>query len=438
MKYTNKKPLHQQRKFIVAVIIILIILIPIIYTILEIDKHVQQMKKAYSITYNFPTYPKPNTVGKTKTEIAEIMRGDYLVKAGDCIACHTNTAGNEPPFSGGLAMQTAFGIIYTPNITADKETGIGDWTDDQFIKAMREGISPTGDYYYPAFPYIYFNKVTTEDLKAIKAYLHSIPAVKQKNRDPDMVFPLNWRFLQWGWRFLFFDNTGAYQVDKKQSAAWNRGAYLVEGLGHCAMCHTPSYHIVSENLSLGAPIRKYNLTGAVIQGYLAPNITKTNLGAIPDDQLLQVFTNYQLLGGGILQGPMLEAVHDSLIHLSKSDLLAMIAYLKSIQSEMPPQPTFSESGLGEVIYNSYCSGCHSTGVGGAPKIGDAERWGILSRSGINKLYTVAINGGGNMPARGTCITCSDNEIKLATDYIVAKSLQKPTQTKPAEQPKTKQ
>lgn len=422
---TNKKqPYYKRRKFIIFIIIILIMLIPIIYIATQISIHVQKMRKAYSITYNFPTYPPPNIQGKTKEQIAQIMRGDYLVKAGDCIACHTNTASNEPPFSGGLEMQTAFGIIYTPNITADKETGIGNWTDDQFIKAMREGISPTGEYYYPAFPYIYFNKVTTEDLKAIKAYLESIPTVNLKNRDPDMVWPLNWRFLQWGWRLLFFTDTGPYQPDVKQSAAWNRGAYLVEGLGHCAMCHTPSYHILSEDLSLGAPIHKYHLTGAVIQGYLAPNITKTNLGGIPDDELLKVFTNYQLLGGGLVQGPMLEAVHDSLIHMSRDDLLAMIVYLKSLQSEMPHQPMFSESGLGEVIYNSYCSGCHSTGVGGAPKIGDEASWGILARSGMSKLYSVAINGGGNMPAKGTCITCSDYEIKLATDYMVAKSLKK--------------
>jgi cytochrome c5 len=245
-----------------------------------------------------------------------------------------------------------------------------------------------------------------------------------------MVWPFNWRFLQLAWRILFFDDTGPYKPDPHESIQWNRGAYLVDGLGHCAMCHTPSYHIISENISLGAPIRKYNLTGANIQGYLAPNITKTNLGGIPDNQLLEIFTNYRLLGGAELQGPMLEAVHDSLIHLSKEDLLAMIIYLKTLKTEMPPQPNVGESGLGEAIYNSYCSGCHSTGVGGAPKIGDAASWGPLARSGINKLYAIAINGGGNMPARGTCITCSDYDIKAAVDYMVAVTMKNPEQTTP--------
>lgn len=420
----HKRAFYQQRKFIIIAIIIVILLMPLIYIIIGVNVNLQKMKKAYSVTYNFPTYPTPNLTGKTAAEIALIKRGDYLVKAGDCIACHTNTVENNPPFSGGLPMQTPFGVIYTPNITADKETGIGTWSDEQFIKAMREGIAPNGDYYYPAFPFIYFNKVNDDDLKAIKAYLENIPTVHLKNRDNDMVFPFNWRFLQLGWRILFFHNGGPYQADPQQSAAWNRGAYLVEGLGHCAMCHTPSYHIITENVSLGAPILKHNLTGANIQGYLAPNITKTNLGAIPDNELLRIFTNYELLGGGTLQGPMLEAVHDSLIHLSREDLLAMIVYLKTVESEMPRQPYYTESGLGETIYNSYCSGCHSTGVGGAPKVGNAASWGPLARSGINKLYAIAINGGGNMPARGTCIKCSDYEIKLAVDYMVAVTLKK--------------
>lgn len=412
----------------ILIVILVLILIPASITLIGIYQNVGKMAKAYSTTYYFPSYPTPNIKGKTKEQIELIKRGDYLVKAGDCIACHTDTASKGQAFAGGLAMQTAFGAIYSPNITSDKKTGIGNWTDEQFIKAMHEGISPSGEYYYPAFPYLYFNLVTVPDLKAIKAYLDSIPAIYQENRENDMVWPFNWRFLQIFWRFLFFNpNDGPFKPTPNQSPAWNRGAYLVEGLGHCAMCHTPSYYIISEDLSLGAPIRKYNLTGAYIQGYVAPNITKANLGAIPDNELLKIFTDYNLLGGGKLQGPMLEAVHDSLIHLTTGDLLAMIAYLKTLEITMPEELRIGRTGLGESIYNSYCSGCHATGVGGAPKLGDAASWGPLARSGMQKLYTVAIRGGGNMPAKGTCIRCSDQQIKEAVDFMVAASINPPKQ-----------
>jgi len=416
-----------QKIFAMNKIVMVILFLAIcagLYTLTGIVSNVKQMAAAYSQAYFFPTYPAYSTQGKTADEIALIKRGEYLVKVGDCIACHTNSAKKSPAFAGGLAMQTPFGVIYTPNITPDKETGIGGWNDDMFIKAMHEGISPSGEYYYPAFPYLYFSIVTFDDLKAIKAYLNSIPAVHQKNHPNDMVWPFNWRFLQLGWRLLFFDTpkNGTFKPDPKQSEQWNRGAYFVEGLGHCGMCHTPSYYMISKQLPLGAPIRKYNLTGANIQGYVAPNITKTNLNAIPDEELIKVFTQYQLIGGGKVKGPMYEAVHDSLSHLTRADLLAMITYLKSVESKMPPQPDVSEGAVGQYIYNSYCSACHNYGVGGATKFGDAASWGPLVRSGIDKLYAVAISGGGNMPAKGTCLTCSDLEIKYAVDYMVAASM----------------
>lgn len=409
----------KKRNLIILAVIFFGIICPVIYTLTEIMHNAQQAS-VYITTPYYPTYPTPNTQGKSAADIALIQRGAYLVKAGDCIACHSNTAEKGAAFAGGLPMQTAFGTIYSPNITPDKETGIGNWTDAQFIKAMHEGISPTGEYYYPAFPYIYFNMINEDDLKAIKAYLGSLPPVHQVNRENTMIFPFNWRFLQLGWRLLFFNpEQGPYQPNPKQSAQWNRGAYLVEGLGHCAMCHTPSYYIVSEQLSLGAPIKKYNLTGAVVQGYLAPNITKTNLGGIPDNQLTEIFTKAMLIGGGQLQGPMLEAVHDSLSHLTTADMVAIATYLKSVESEMPPQPNIGEGAAGAYIYNSYCSGCHDPGIGNTPRLGDAARWNPLIKSGINKLYAVAIKGVDGMPAKGTCIHCSDRDIKNAVDYMVA-------------------
>ena len=372
---------------------------------------------AEAVTY-FPAYPAINTQGK---DAQLIQRGEYIAKAGDCIACHTNTLEKGKTFAGGLPMQTPFGVIYSPNITPDKNTGIGHWTDAQFIKAMRTGTSPTGEHYYPAFPYLYFNQMTIDDLKALKAYLNAIPAISQTNKKNEMIWPFNWRFLQLGWKLLFFypNKIDAYTPNPQRSSEWNRGAYLTNGLGHCAMCHTPSYHILTPDLPLGAPIRKYDLTGAKIQGYLAPNIMKANIGSVSDDEILQVFTHDRMIGGGKIEGPMLEVNKDSLSYLSKKDLLSIINYLKTVNSQLPPKPKASKGAPGKPVYESYCSGCHATGAGGAPKYADPTLWDPLLKKGINAVYTNALKGIGGMPAKGTCLSCSDEEIKQAVDYMVA-------------------
>lgn len=409
----------KKRNVAIVVVLLLITLLLARYILISIQKNVAQMIEAGSepVTY-IPDYPIYNTTGKSPQAIEEIKRGEYLTKAGDCIACHTNSPEKGIPFAGGLPMQTPFGAIYAPNITPDKETGLGNWTDEQFIKAMRTGISPTGKHYYPAFPYLYFNKVTTDDLKAIKAYLDSIPPIHQVNRKNTLVWPFNWRFLQSGWRLLFFTpvKTGPFVPDLNQSPQWNRGAYLVEGLGHCAMCHTPSYYLISEKYPLGAPKLKYHLTGAKIQGYLAPNISKMNISTISDQELLQVFTHNRMIGGGNVEGPMLEANQNSLKYLTQPDLLAIITYLKSVESKTPPLP---KGGLGAGIYSNYCEGCHATGAGGAPIYGDPASWSEPLKKGMPAVYENAIKGFDGMPAKGTCFSCSDVEIKESVDYMVA-------------------
>jgi len=363
----------------------------------------------------FPDYPATNPRAKNT---AQIKRGEYLVKAGDCIACHTNTPEKGPVFAGGLPMPTPFGTIYTPNITSDKNTGIGNWTDAQFIKAMRKGISPEGKYYYPAFPYLYFSKITDEDLLAIKAYLDNIPAVNQANRDNTMMWPFNWRFLQLGWRLLFFngENVGVYKTNPHQSTEINRGAYLTQGLGHCSMCHTPSYYLLTPKLPLAAPMQKYDLTGMQVQGYLAPNICKSNLGTTTTADIVDVFTKDKMIGGGKIEGPMLEVNHDSLRYLSTSDLSAIANYIKSVKSQSPPKP---KGGPGKGTYETYCAGCHATGAGGAPKYGDAAAWDPKLKVGMDKVYANAINGIGGMPAKGACLSCTTEEIKQAVDYMAA-------------------
>lgn len=408
-------------KRIARALIILLIIVGVIaaYVIMGVYHSVQKMAENANETVNyFPQYPAINSAGK---DVDQLKRGEYLVKAGDCIACHTNTfdRAQAKTFAGGLAMYTPFGTIYSPNISPDKETGIGNWTEDQFIKAMREGVSPQGHFYYPAFPYLFFSRVSTDDLKAMKAYLDSIPAVHQKNRDNEMIFPFNIRLLQLGWRLLFFypAERGPFKENPAQSPEWNRGAYLIEGLGHCAMCHSPSYHLLTEDISLGAPIHKFDLTGAKVQGFLAPNITQKNLENVPVEEVVDVFTKDHMIGGGKIEGPMLEVNHDSLGYLTPSDLIAISTYLKAVQSETPPKP--KGAAVGKTIYDTYCSGCHTTGAGGAPKSGDAMSWAPALRKGMDNVYHAAIHGVGGMPAKGTCLSCTDEEIKQSVDYMVA-------------------
>lgn len=416
MKKIIEKFLSKKRNIVFLAIVVVGVVISMVFTIAGISKNVQLMAEISpdDIEQYFPAYPPVNTTGK---DPALIKRGEYIAKAGDCIACHTNSPKKGPVFSGGLPMPTPFGTIFSPNITPDPETGIGGWTDEQFIKAMREGISPDGHYYYPAFPYLYFSKITTDDLKALKAYLDSIPAVKQKNRANEMVWPFNVRLLQAPWRLLFFHPTAVYKGVPQASPQWTRGAYLVEGLGHCAMCHSPSYDIFTDKLPLGAPIQKFDLTGSKIQGYLAPNITKANLAEVSEQEIVDVFTKDRVIGGGNVQGPMLEVNHDSLKYLTPEDLSAIAVYLKSVQSQSPPKPTGPAAG--KALYENYCSGCHASGAGGAPKYGDAISWTPVLKHGMTTVYGNAIKGIGGMPAKGTCVSCNDQDIKQAVDYMVA-------------------
>ena len=165
-----------------------------------------------------------------------VTRGEYLVRAGGCFSCHTAPGGQK--LAGGRALATPFGTFYSPNITPDPETGIGRWTDAQFLRALREGVRPDGANYFPVFPYPSFTGMTDDDALAIKAYLFSLPPMRQQNRAHDVPFPFSWRFLQTGWKLLFF-TPGPFQSAPDRSVAYNRGAYLVTALAHCGECHTP-------------------------------------------------------------------------------------------------------------------------------------------------------------------------------------------------------
>ena len=367
--------------------------------------------------------PYPATKPATGEQEQLIKKGEYLAKMGDCISCHTNVKAGTPAYAGGLPLATPFGTFYSPNITPDKETGIGNWTSQDFIRAMKEGRDPHGRNYFPVFPYLYFSKITDEDARALFAYLMSIPAVHQVNKS--LPFPFNLpgtRFTLWGWNLLFFfPENDAISYDPDKSPAWNRGRYIVDGLGHCSMCHTPLN-------PLGAPKSRYYLTGTFIDGYWAPNITKLGLEAATRSQVADVFKNNELINrAGPVAGPMAEVNHNSLRYLTREDQLAIATYLKTVVSEetlgvKPSQqkPTLSR---GKQVYVSACVICHQDNKMAAPVIGDGSNWyRRLKSSGLTGLYRHAIYGYNSMPVKGACVTCSDNDVIAATDFILDKSL----------------
>jgi cytochrome c5 len=361
----------------------------------------------------YPTYPKVNYGTGTNAEL--IKRGEYLAKAGDCIACHTDTKNNGPQFAGGLGIDTPFGTFYSPNITPDQKTGIGKWSDADFIRAMRTGIAPDGSYYFPVFPYTSFAKVSDDDLRAIKAYLFSLSPVHKENRKPGVPWPVSWRFLQLGWRILFFHES-IYRYDANHSSVWNRGAYLVQGLGHCGECHTP------RNI-FGAMKKKNFLTGAFIGGYFAPDVTSYGLKDVTHEEIEDVFTHDEMLkGAGVVQGPMAEVNHDSLKYMNMSDLHAIAIYLQTVKSQEPKTSSGPVgAGAGKKIYEAHCAVCHGTGAAGAPKLGDVPDWSSRIKQGMDVLFQHAINGFNSMPPKGTCMSCSDAEVKAAVQYLADQS-----------------
>jgi mono/diheme cytochrome c family protein len=208
--------------------------------------------------------PSPTGVPPSLASTSLVTKGKYLAEAADCEACHT--VPGHPRYTGGLAFRLPFGTLYSPNITADKDTGIGGWSDADFLKAVHKGIAPDGTRLYPAFPYAAYTMMTDEDALAIKAYLFSLPSVHAKAPDADLAFPFNQRWLMIFWS-LFFDPDTRFQPNTGRSAAWNRGAYLTEAMGHCGDCHTP------RNLLMALDNRG-KFKGAIAAGWKAYNITQ--------------------------------------------------------------------------------------------------------------------------------------------------------------------
>ena len=324
----------------------------------------------------------------------QIARGAYLAKAGNCMGCHTLRGGL--PYAGGRGIETPFGTVYTSNLTADPITGIGRWTPAHFWRALHNGRSRDGRLLYPAFPYTNYTLLKREDSDAIYAYLRSLPPVVQANRAHGLRFPFNTQPALAVWRALYFE-PGPLVIDAEQSAEWNRGAYLVQGLGHCNACHG------SRN-ALGATSGTLDLSGGLIpmQNWYAPSLSDPHEAGVAGwetQQVVDLLKNGVTRGASVL-GPMAEVVNGSTQHLSDADLRAMAAYLKGLppardeRAQTASPVSEMASSRGAKLYEQHCVSCHGdkgAGVLGAyPAL--AGNRAVTMKSSVN-LVRVVLEGG---------------------------------------------
>jgi mono/diheme cytochrome c family protein len=381
-------------------------------------------------------YPGKDPTGAAAGLAGEsvVKRGEYLAKAADCLVCHTAHGGQ--PFAGGLAFPLPFGTIYSTNITPDFETGIGAYTDAQFLDAVRRGVRRDGARLYPAMPYPSYTYMTDADTLAIKAYLFALNPVRAPNRASTLGFPFNQRFMMAVWSALFNANE-RFRPDTSQSPEWNRGAYLAEALGHCGECHTP------RNLAFALNERR-KFGGAITGGWHAYNISAdrgTGIGAWSDEELISYLSGGHAAGRGSASGPMGEVVDASLSELDPSDIRALAAYLRSVPAVSSPElprtiagvaaPSHRDGGgaanaLGKQVFEGACAGCHGwSGISplssvadltGARAVNDPQATNVVQivLVGEERSGEVALH----MPAFGG--SYSDNEVAAVANYVTAR------------------
>jgi mono/diheme cytochrome c family protein len=360
---------------------------------------------------------------QSAAETETIARGKALVEAGDCASCHT--ADPAKPFAGGKRIDTPFGAIYSPNLTPDRDTGIGAWSDQDFKRALREGVAPNGSRYYPAFPYPYFTRLTREDIEAIRAYLATLTAVQNTAPPPALRWPLNYRILMRGWDWLFF-KPGILMPDQQKSTEWNRGRYLVEGPGHCGACHTP------KNV-FGADRKNHAFGGGLVGDQFAPRLDAAERSGLKswdiDDivEYLQSGRNGRSHAGGL----MAEVVSHSTSLMSDADVRSIAVYLKSLPAGEPEPnvlpPSETQMSDGQKVYRSACIACHEVDGSGSPRVypplpGNANLQSAIAAStlriileGAQTLTTPRAPNAGSMPAYADKL--SDEEIADVATYI---------------------
>lgn len=325
-----------------------------------------------------------------------VERGAYLARAANCRGCHTARGGE--PYAGGRAIPTPFGVFHAPNLTPDADTGLGAWDADAFWLALHEGRGREGAPLYPVFPYTHYTKLSRADADALFAYLRSLPPVRRANRPHELRFPYDQRWLLVAWRALFF-RPGGYAMEPRQSETWNRGAYLVQGLGHCGACHE------SRN-SLGAVQSRDNPAGGVVLNWYAPALDAADEAGVahwPEDRIVALLQTGINEGASTL-GPMAEVVYESLQHLDRADLQAMAGYLRSLPNRSParvdrpqaaePAPPSPTQQRGARLYAEHCADCHGKQGEGrrpaAPAL--AGNRALTMASSVNPIRTVLYGG----------------------------------------------
>jgi mono/diheme cytochrome c family protein len=352
-----------------------------------------------------------------------IAYGKTLVEAGDCAGCHT--ADPAKPFAGGKRIDTPFGAIYAPNLTPDRDTGIGGWADADFTRALRYGVAPDGSNYYPAFPYPYFTKMTKDDTLAIRAYLGTLAPVVSRNKPPELRWPFGYRGLMRIWNTMFF-KPGLFEPDQSQSAAWNRGGYLVTGLGHCGACHTPKNYF-------GADKQAQALSGNEVGGWYAPRLDgapRTGLKSWSVEDIVEYLQSGRNAKSHA-DGLMAEVVVNSTSKMSDADVRAIAVYLKSLpparRETIVTPPDEATMKTGQAVYAKFCIACHEADGTGSPRIYPPLPANALLQSvnpsstlritldGAHTVTTPRAPNTGEMPAYARQL--SDEEIAAVANYI---------------------
>ncbi len=377
----------------------------------------------------------PTGVPAALAQASLAERGKYLATAADCMVCHTTQGGKE--YAGGLAFKLPFGTLYSTNITPDKETGIGNYSDTDFLNAVQRGVRHDGARLYPAMPYTSYTYISDADALAIKAYLFSLPPVRAAAPANTLAFPFDQRWAMMFWSALFNPDV-RYEPDTSKTPAWNRGAYLAEALAHCGECHTP------RNFAFALDNRK-KFAGAITAGWRAFNISSdrtTGIGGWSDDDLVSYLSIGHAPGHGAASGPMGEAVDNSLSQLAPQDIRAIVTYLRSVPAiaspDLPatrasPAPPSHKGGggaqnaRGKMVFESACVSCHGwTGESAiSPMATLTGAWAVNDPAATNVAQIVisgtkrhAPEGALSMPAFGNAY--SDDEIAAVANYVTAR------------------
>lgn len=352
------------------------------------------------------------SVSAAETDL--IKQGEYLARAGDCVACHTAKGGK--PFAGGLPMETPIGVIYSTNITPDK-TGLGDYSFEDFDKAVRHGVAKSGSTLYPAMPYPSYARVSDSDMQALYAYfMKGVEPVAQENKDSDIPWPLSMRWPLAAWRWMFAPAVEEHQAQAVVDPVISRGAYLVEGLGHCGACHTPRALTMQEKALSATDGNAFLAGSAPLEGWIAKSLRgdhKDGLGSWSEEQLVQFLKTGRSDRSAVFGG-MSDVVVHSMQYMSENDLTAIARYLKSLPAVDPKDSPHTydkqvaealwkgdDSQRGASVYIDNCAACHRTDGHGYTRVFPALAGNpVLQTADATSLINIVLNGG-TLPATHT-------------------------------------